>query len=221
MRSKLQLSSYVFQRVVRALAAGVITALCGLVLVLTPVGTTFERTFGLDWLFKVRGARPPPPDVTVVGINSRTGRELNLARFPHDWPRPIHARLIQRLVEKNAAAIVFDIDFSRTKSADEDTPFARAISEANRVVLFEWLSARRELLVSRSGHDIGWTWIEQKQPPSQALAEVARGLGPFPLPKVDQAAFEFWAFKPSAPNASPAHCKRPSLPFPSSWRMSG
>ena len=68
--------------------------------------------------------------------------------------------------------------------------------------MFEWLSARREPLVSASGRNIGWTWIEQKQPPSQLLAQAARGLGPFPLPKVDQAAFEFWAFKPSAGDAA-------------------
>ena len=201
-KTKLQRSNYALQRTVRALAAGLITALCGLVFVLTPAGITFERTFGLDWLFKMRGATPPGPDVTVVGINSRTGRALNLARFPHDWPRTVHARAIQRLAKQNASAIVFDIDFSRTKSAAEDAAFARAIAEANRVILFEWLSARREPLVSASGRDIGWTWIEQKQPPSQLLAQAARGLGPFPLPKVDQAAFEFWAFKPSAGDAA-------------------
>ena len=201
-KTKLQPSNYALQRTVRAIAAGLATALCGLVFVLTPVGTTFERTFGLDWLFKMRGAAPPGPDITVVGINSRTGRALNLARFPHDWPRTVHARVIQRLVKQNASAIVFDIDFSRTKSAAEDAAFARTIAEANRVVLFEWLSARREPLVSASGRNIGWTWIEQKQPPSQLLAQAARGLGPFPLPKVDQAAFEFWAFKPSAGDAA-------------------
>ena len=186
----------------RSLAAGLVTAGCGLALVLTPLGNTFERTFGLDWLFKVRGARPPPPDVTVVGINSRTGRALNLARFPHDWPRTVHADLVKRLAEQNAGAIVFDIDFSRTKPADEDAIFARAVDEADRVVLFEWLGARRERVLTATGVDGGWTWVEQKQPPTQVLAQAARALGPFPLPKLDQAAFEFWAFKPSAGDAA-------------------
>jgi adenylate cyclase len=105
------------------------------------------------------------------------------------------------MVEHNVGAIVFDIDFSRTKPADEDAIFARAIAEADRVVLFEWLGARRERLFTATGVDGGWTWVEQKQPPTQVLAQAARALGPFPLPKLDQAAFEFWAFKPSAGDA--------------------
>ncbi len=185
----------------RSLAAGLVTAACGLALVLTPLGTTFERTFGLDWLFKMRGARPPPPDVAVVGINSGTGRALDLPRLPHDWPRTVHARLIERLVEQNAGGIVFDIDFSRSKTGDEDAIFARAIAEADRVVLFEWLTARRERVITAGGGDGGWTWVEQKQPPTEVLAVAAKALGPFPLPKLDQAAFEFWAFKSSAGDA--------------------
>jgi adenylate cyclase len=194
-------SGYRLERLVRALAAGFVTASCGLVLVSTTLGTTFERTFGLDWLFKARGARTPPADVTVVGINSQTGGALNLARFPYDWPRTVHAQLIRRLVEQKTGPIVFDIDFSRTKPADEDTIFSRAISEADRVVLFESLGARRERVLTDAGGQGGWTWIEQKQPPTQVLANAAKALAPFPLPKLDQAAFEFWAFKPSAGDA--------------------
>ena len=78
MSIRLQLGGYQGQQLWRSLAAGLVTAVCGLALVLTPLGTTFERTFGLDWLFKMRGARPPPPDVAVVGINSGTGRALDL-----------------------------------------------------------------------------------------------------------------------------------------------
>jgi adenylate cyclase len=185
----------------RSLVAGLVTAACGLALVLTPLGTTFERTFGLDWLFKMRGARPPPPEVTVVGINSGTGRALSLPRMPHDWPRTVHAGLIRRLVAQSAGTIVFDIDFSRPKTGDEDTILARAIAEADRVVLFEWLAAGRERVVTDGGGDGGWTWVEQMQPPTEVLATAAKALGPFPLPKLDQAAFEFWAFKSSAGDA--------------------
>ena len=62
------------------LAAGLSRPHAGSALVLTPLGTNFERTFGLDWLFKIRGARKPPPDVAVVGISSETGRALGLPR---------------------------------------------------------------------------------------------------------------------------------------------
>ena len=137
----------------------------------------------------------------MSGINSRTGPALDLPRLPHDWPRTVHARLIERLVEQNAGDIVFDIDFSRAKSGDEDAILARAIAEADRVVLFEWLAGRRERVVTASGGDGGWTWVEQMQPPTEVLAAAAKALGPFPLPKLDQAAFEFWAFKSSAGDA--------------------
>jgi len=193
--------SYRRQRLIRSLAVGLITAACGVALVLTPLGTTFERTFGLDWLFKIRAARPPPPHVAVVGINSGTGRVLNLPRLPHDWPRTVHARLIDRLVEQHAGGIVFDIDFNRAKTDDEDAILARAIAESDRVVLFEWLAARRERVVTAGGGDAGWTWVEQMQPPTEVLAAAAKALGPFPLPKLDQAAFEFWTFKSSAGDA--------------------
>ena len=114
----------------------------------------------------------------------------------------MHARLIERLVERNAGAIVFDIDFSRAKPGDEDAVLARAIAEADRVVLFEWLAGRRERVITASGGDGGWTWVEQMQPPTPVLAAAAKALGPFPLPKIDQAAFEFWAFKSSAGDAA-------------------
>ena len=154
MRNRLQFGGYQRQRLVRSLAAGLVTAACGLALVLTPLGTTFERTFGLDWLFKMRGARPPPPDVAVVGINSGTGRALDLPRLPHDWSRTIHAQLIKRLVDQNAEGIVFDMDFNRPKPGDEDAILARAMADADRVVLFEWLAARRAHVIT-AGRE-GW-----------------------------------------------------------------
>ncbi|MCI0430336.1 MAG: hypothetical protein L0210_07330 [Rhodospirillales bacterium] len=57
-------------RLARSLLMGVATALCGLGLALTPLGTEFERAFGLDWLFNMRGATKPPADVVVFAIDS-------------------------------------------------------------------------------------------------------------------------------------------------------
>jgi adenylate cyclase len=109
----------------------------------------------------------------------------------------VHARLIENLVAQDARAIVFDIDFNRPKG-DQDAILARAIADADRVVMFERLAARRERVVTQAGSDGGWTWVEQKEPPTEILANAATALGPFPLPKLGQAAFEFWSFKPSA-----------------------
>ena len=56
-----------------ALPLGCVTAVCGLVLVLTPLGTTFERTFGLDWLFKMRGVKNPAAGRGRRGHQQRHG----------------------------------------------------------------------------------------------------------------------------------------------------
>ena len=124
------------RRWLRSLLIGTAIGVLGAALAVTPVGTEFEKDFGLPWLFKIRGAVEPPEDVVVVGINGSTGRALGLPKLPRDWPRTVHAQLIERLVEYNASVIVFDFDFSRSKSGHEDLVFAQAIADANRVVLF-------------------------------------------------------------------------------------
>jgi len=208
------------KRLARGLLMGLVAALSG-ALALTTVGTTFERNFGLDWLFTMRGAISPPPGVVVVAIDGTTGRALDLPKLPRDWPRSVHADLVRRLVERNAAVIVFDMDFSRTKSAYEDMVFAKAIAEADRIVLFEWLEARRERLVTADGSTAGWTRVEEKQPPTAQLALAAKAMGPFPLPKVDQAAYEFWAFKESiggAPTTAAIALQLYALDIYDRWR---
>ena len=204
----------------RSLAAGLVTAFCGLALILTPLGTTFERTFGLDWLFKVRGARQPPPDIAVVGINSRTGAALGLPRLPHDWSRTVHARLIERLVEQNAEGIVFDIDFSRPKPGDEDAILGAAIAEADRVVLFEWLAGEERTRRHTGGE------VKAVGPGSSRCSRPWRFWprlpSPWPVPaaKLDQAAFEFWAFKSSvgdAPTTAAVALQLKAFPVYDQW----
>jgi adenylate cyclase len=187
-------------RWLRGVLIGLATGVCGAALVVTPVGTSFEETVGLPWLFKVRGPIAPPPDVAVVAIDGSTGRRLDLPRLPRDWPRTIHAQLIESLVERGAAVIVFDMDFSRVKSGYEDLVFAKAISNADRVVLFERLEGRRKPVERADGTSGGWTWVEEKLPPAPSLALAAKALGPFPLPKLGKTAFQFWVFKSSAGN---------------------
>jgi adenylate cyclase len=188
-------------RWLRGLLIGVATAVCGAALVVTPVGSSFEETVGLPWLFKVRGPIAPPPDVAVVAIDGSTGRRLDLPRLPRDWPRTIHAQLTESLVERGASVIVFDMDFSRVKSGYEDLVFAKAILNSDRVVLFERLEGRRQPVERADGSSGGWTWVEEKLPPAPSLALAAKALGPFPLPKLGKTAFQFWVFKSSAGNA--------------------
>ena len=185
----------------RGLLIGIATGVCGAALVVTTLGTWFEETVGLPWLFQVRGPITPPPDVVVVAIDGSTGRRLDLPRLPRDWPRTVHAQLVASLVERGAAVIVFDMDFSRVKSGYEDLVFAKAILNSDRVVLFERLDGRRQPVEGADGTSAGWTWVEEKLPPAPSLALAAKALGPFPLPKLGKTAFQFWVFKSSAGNA--------------------
>ena len=180
---------------------GIVTAVCGAAFALMPLSAKFEESIGLWWLFTVRGAIQPPPDPVIVAIDGTTGADLQLPKLPRDWPRTIHAQLVDRLVEEGAAVIVFDMDFSRAKAADEDAAFATAIQKADRVVLYEPLVAKKQPIQSTTGHMGGWTWVEEKLSPSPQLAAAAKALGAFPLPKLGRSAFEFWTFKPSTGNA--------------------
>jgi adenylate cyclase len=186
------------QRLVKGLIFGILTGLVGVILGLTPLGVDFEKHVGLDWLFKVRGSIEPPPEVAVVAINERDIAGLGLPRLPRDWPRSIHGELIEKLVERGAAVIVFDMDFQRPKSAEDDAEFARAVADSERVVLFERLNGKRQPIFDTQGQQTGTIWVEELVPPIPELAKAAKALAPFPVPKVQVNVYQFWSFKPSA-----------------------
>ncbi|TDG12418.1 adenylate/guanylate cyclase domain-containing protein [Seongchinamella unica] len=184
-------------RLLKAIVLGLATALLGVLLSFSPYGTGIERGLGLPWLFGIRGPVPSPAHVAVIGINSETGAELNLPSLPRDWPRGIHATLIERLVALNAAVIVFDIFFSQEKETEEDAKLVAAVSAAKRVILFERLTGKTAPVVDVDGNQVGEIWSETLVPPFDALASAATALGVFPLPKIDAAVHEFWTFKDS------------------------
>src|SRR5688572_4802796 len=128
----------------RSLTVGALTGLCGAGLILSPLGTAFEEEVGLAWLFKLRGPIPAPAEVAVVAIDGTTGGDLGLAKLPRDWPRTVHAALIESLTGRQVAVSVFDIDFSRVKPGNEDSVLALAVAAADRIVLFERLVGRRQ-----------------------------------------------------------------------------
>lgn len=186
------------RRAWKGLTIGIAIGLLGAVFVLTPWGNDFEKEIGLTWLFKVRGPIEPPANVAVVAVNERAVKDLGLPALPRDWPRSIHGRLINRLTELGATAIVFDMDFQRPKVATDDLVFAKAVAASRRVVLFERLNGMRQPVLDINGRQVGTIWSEELVPPIPPLATAARALAPFPVPKVQVNIFQFWAFKPSA-----------------------
>ncbi len=208
------------RRHIKGLVLGILAGLIGTILGLTPLGADFEKHIGLDWLFLVRGPIEPPPEVAVVAINERDIAGLGLPSLPRDWPRSIHGELIEELVARGASVILFDMDFQRPKAAEHDAAFARAVAAAERVVLFERLNGKRQPVYDMSGQQTGTIWIEELVPPIPVLADAARALAPFPVPKVQVNVYQYWPFKPSAGDAAtlPAAALQVlALPFQRRW----
>lgn len=189
------------RRTLIAISIAIGVGLFGAALGLSPLGVSFERTVGLGWLYAVRGPTLAPPDVVVVAIDSRTGDAIELPMLPRDWPRSIHARLVEKLKELGAAVIVFDIHFGSEKDPASDQELVDAVASAGNVVLVERLSGKRQPLVGADGHEIGTIWVEQLLPPFPALKSKAAGLATFPLPKEGASVDQFWVFKDSADGA--------------------
>ena len=181
-----------------ALATGVIGAL----IALSPLGWKLEESVGLDWLFQFRGARAPPSELVIVGVDRQSAQALGQTPQLNTWPRTLHAELIEKLVAAGAALIVFDIYFGTTKK--EDAEFARAIITANRVVLFE----QSENTSTAAGP------LTRLNPPVDQLRTAARGTAPFPLPKIPVRVSRHWSFFNTTPTLPVVALQILALDFP-------
>jgi adenylate cyclase len=184
-----------------ACTIGFVTAMFGAGIALSPLGEELEKNVGLPWLFSIRGPIEAPADIVVVGINEASGRRMGLPDRPRDWPRSIHGLLVRSLTEAGATVIAFDVAFTTDKSPDPDRAFAREIATSKRVVLIQLLTGKRQAVTDRAGRNTGFVWMEQLISPIPILAEAARGLAPWPLPKQQASVHQFWSFKPSAGDA--------------------
>ncbi len=181
----------------KGLLSGILIGVFGLVLYLTGAGFSLEQRVGLSWLFHLRGERSAPSEVAVVGINGQTAGALGLPDLPRDWPRSIHGELIDKLLAQGAALIVLDIFFGPGRDAREDGVFTESVASSGRVALVEKLTGKRQPLLDAQGLHSGTIWVEELVSPMPELAAASIGLGPFPLPKIDAAVYEFWTFKES------------------------
>jgi adenylate cyclase len=195
----------IMSRLSRAPIICIVTGLLGLMAAITPVGVRLEETLGLDLLFQLRGPRKPPADVVIVTIDRASANKLGVTPDPEEWSRYYHARLTERLVEKGAAVIAFDIMFDKERSQEEDSLFAKAISSAHNVVLCECLTRQKRSLTDNSGQKTASYFEETVVPPISRLAESALAVAPFPLPKLPVKLSQYWTFKTSAG-------QRPTLP---------
>ena len=191
-----------FRRIRIGLTVGVITAFLGSAFGLTDLGGYFERSVGLSWLFNVRGELKSPEDVVVIAINGTTGIELEISHLPRDWPRTIHAELVDELTKRGASSIMFDMQFNKKKLAKDDNIFAQSVDKSDRVGLVELITGKRQPIYDDNGKLVSIVWMEGLIQPLPKLKKAAKGLATFTLAKIDSTVHEFWAFKDSQSNAA-------------------
>ncbi|KAF0191426.1 MAG: adenylate cyclase [Gammaproteobacteria bacterium] len=190
----------------RALYFGLFTALIGLAVAISPIGTLLESSYGLNWLFKQRGTQPAPQDVVIVALDKTSADALGLPNKPDRWPRSLHTQLIDTLHARGASVVAFDIHFREAKDPATDQAFAAAIRRAGNVVLLENVISDRQPLAGDAHVNNPLLAIEQQLPPLALFADAALATAPFPLPKVPVQVQQAWLFKAGAGNV-------PTLPM--------
>ena len=142
----------------------------------------------------MRGPRPPPATTVVVSLDRESAERLGLPEKISDWPRAVHARLIERLVAAGAAVIAFDVIFDRPRAQPSDQALAEAITAAGRVVLLQYLREDFRRLPGPDGAAAGLLAGKQLRPPLPAFALGSAGMAPFPLPRETERVSQFFAF---------------------------
>jgi hypothetical protein len=170
-------------RVRWAVTISVVATITGVAGSLVPFVAHLEESVGLPLLFLARGASRPPDQVVLVTLDEEAATRTGLPRLIRDWPRSAYATLVDRLVERGASAIAFDVQFFRHGNPDADREFAEAIARSRRTVLIQRLE-----IVRPAGSE-----FLERQDPIPVLANAALGLAPVPMPDVAVVSW-LWSF---------------------------
>lgn len=173
----------------RAGTVGLIAGLAGVTLSVVPWVLELDQSAGLGLLFRLRGPIPAPNEVAVVAISGAAADRLGLPSQLNEWPRDLHAALIDRLASAGVKAIAIDILFERPRG-EPDRVLARSIAAAGNVILAE--GVRSEELDPGTGapHVV----VDRRIEPLPELGSAALGTAPFTLPRVPISVSQFWAF---------------------------
>jgi adenylate cyclase len=185
-------------RVIKAALFGCAVGLTGVLISFFSLTHEIEEDIGLALLFKLRGVKEAPPEVVVVSIDRESSEALQLPNNPDRWPRSYHAKLISKLAEHGAAAIVFDLYFTEARAAGEEDALAEAIRRAGNVVLAELLKVK-EIPASPRGRVPGQDHrIVQSVKPIDKISQAAFATAPFVLPRMPVRVNQYWTFLPDA-----------------------
>lgn len=179
----------------RSTRLGVAIGLAGVLLMLLPPVLRLEQSVGLSGLFALRGTAGPPDGIAVVSIAGDSADALGLGSSDLDeWPRSLHAELIERLAAAGASVIVLDIIFEDARDPAEDRQLARALERAGRVVLLDRVRTR-EVELGSGGTTAP---LDRRHRPIEPLRRAAAATAPFVLPTVPIRTSQFWTFGRSA-----------------------
>jgi adenylate cyclase len=174
--------------ILRSILFGAIIGLLGIAISLSPGTTAWEENIGLSLLFEIRGPRQPPEQIVIISINGQTAEQLGLGEEIPQWPRSLHAKLIDRLRKAGVAVIAYDIFFKKARKPGANESMVKALQRADNVLLVAYLEQQQ---VSNERATIN---IERLIPPTKSLAEAAVGIAPFVLPKIPVRISRFWTF---------------------------
>lgn len=187
-------------RILKALAWGCVVGFIGLLFSFSHMARSLEEDLGLDLLFKLRGIQQPPTEAVVVSIDRDSAEHLKIPDDPDKWPRSIHARLVETLLQAGAKAITFDVHFIEPKVTEDDQLFEQAIRRAGNVILADAMRSK-DISISQSGNDASGATIVKITKPFEPFAQAATGTAPFVLPRIPFKVNQYWTFQQGAGDA--------------------
>ncbi len=147
-----------------------------------PISTTdmsdrIEYT-SLDSLFHWRGSVTPPAEAIIVAIDEQSYANMGVP-FTSPWPRALHARLVNALIDAGAKLVVFDVLFSDSGlEGGADDELAEAMRRVPTIL-------GAALGLSHKATMQGSFLLEEMIRPTPLFEEAAAGVGTigFPLDK--------------------------------------
>jgi adenylate cyclase len=189
-----------FPRLYKAIPLGLLVAVAGLVTSSFYFSHDLEEDAGLGLLFKLRGIVQSPPEAVVVSIDRESAEHLNIPDNPDKWPRSLHGRLVERLVQAGAKVITFDVHFLEPRLVSDDNFFAEAIKKSRKVVLADVLLAK-EVSSSTNESFSAEHSIVKISKPMPLLGNSAVATAPFVLPRIPFKVNQYWIFQTQAGDA--------------------
>ena len=187
---------YLRHTIVVGVCLGLLTMAFGL----SPAGQWIERTIVREWIFELRGVRPPPKDVLIVSMDNEGADLATLNSGGRLWSRQLYSSLINQLSDAQAAGIILDVTFEDSVDEAADSALEASLARSNRAVLFQRLSRFED-------NDIPVS-------PLSRFASVVRAQAVFPLPKLSRVD-GYWPFFPvrNVTDGTVGYQELPSLPI--------